>query len=961
MITHRRATKFTVVILILTLVITTILVGSDPVLAAEVPSGKFKPAEAKNKQGDYKSDKYYIYYNGDINTKMIDAGNKANDDEGAFEKATTMVTLDQEIVYIDNPGVTQTLNQWIAAEETAKTVDIGSANNEGDDAVWINLKKATVIPGLHDSHLHFENGGARRYAPNIFWKPLAEIQIIIKQEVAKAKAGDWITANGWNQTLDTWDGGKTDFPTKEDLDSVAPANPVVLTRTDGHANWANTIAIRMSPYGGATKSGDVVTMGPEDPAKWPINNPSDPLYANPTGGTIIRDAKGMATGVFIDASMGKVTENRTSTSNADPDRNALSANSYLLSYGLTSFMDAGTSANTVARYQRLYDEGKMKPRGYILLSVAKNGTADVDFRAANPTDIVMANGKRLTVTATKSVLDGALGSRGATLNEPYSDAGSAEVPDGHKGATLRFTDNEIYDIMKRNLDAGWNLGGHAIGDAANDQYLDALDKYLSTEKGLVKDTNGHFDATSVEAIGLRPRIEHYQILTKGAIERSASMNLTASVQFVHATSDMSMAGERVGEARLQYSYAWRKMVNNGMVIANGTDWAVDLLNPYHNLSAAVTRMDRDGDAPKSPRGVGVPWNPITTKDSKASDERMTRAEALHYSSWGGAYSEFQETTKGSLELGKLADFVVLDRDYFDESETEDSDIKDINALMTVVGGEICYVMKKPTILTDIVGAAKIGAPYAFTVTGDTDYSPTFDWSITSRDSELKWLKIDYHSGVLSGTPKKAGTYEFDVTARNYLGSDTVTLSITVNDKDVAPPADKNDLAGAVVTGNNDVVYDGKAKTPAINVSLNGNALAKDVDYTVAYKDNVKVGKASIIITAKGDKYTGTKTVNFNIKPKKQKIASTKPGKKSLTVKWKKDSQVTGYQVVIGTNKKITKGKKTANIKKNSTIKKKFTKLKKGKVYYVKIRAYKTIDGKKVYGAWSTVKKTKKIK
>jgi predicted amidohydrolase YtcJ/uncharacterized protein YjdB len=782
-------------------VMTVTTVMSVPLLKAEktyaagkVPSGAFKPVEAVQKQGEYDSETYYVFYNGDFNTKIDDHGDKSVGNEGTFKKAEALVSQDQMIKYV---GSMAGLSAWIAEEETNEDVEIGTSKYEGDDAIWINLKGAHVIPGLYDSHLHYERGGARRYSANIFWKPLAEIKMIIKGEVAKTVPGTMITASGWNQALDTWNGGNTDFPTKEDLDEVAPENSIVLTRTDNHAYWVNSLAMRMSPYGGATVKNEKLVIGPEDETKWPINDPNNDLYNDPNGGAIVRDAKGLATGIFIDSAMLPINEYagyiQNYATSDDVDRDALSANDYLLSYGITSFQDSGATAVAVERFKRLYAEGKMKPRGNILIlngtSDGEDTKTDVAFRDAYQEDYGKncieedeENGYRMRVKSTKVTLDGALGSRGATLNEPYSDAGTNGVAEGWTGATLRYTNEDVDDIVERNLEAGWNVAFHAIGDKTNDQAITAFENYIQGEKGLTTQED-------VEDAGYRPRIEHYQITTKGAFERSVDINLTASMQFVHATSDMSMAGDRVGEARLQYSYAWRKILEDGMVIANGTDWPVDLLNPYHGLSAGVTRMDRDGFAPKSPRGVGVPWNPIKTKDSKASDERVTRAEALHAYTWGGAYGEFTEDIKGTLEEGKLADFVVLDRDYFDTNECKDSDIKDINALMTVVGGEICYTMDAPTIITDQIGDAKVGVEYAFTVSGLTDHSPTFNWQITDRDAALKWLKLDYHSGALSGIPTKAGTYEFEVAAANYLGEDTVTLSITVNPKD-APAVDE---------------------------------------------------------------------------------------------------------------------------------------------------------------------------
>jgi predicted amidohydrolase YtcJ len=720
------------------------------------PWGDFNPKIVTDFQNPYDPDVYYVYYNGNIYTEM-------DEPDKPFKTAEAIVTLDQWIVYVGDDD--SNLADWIAAEELAKSVNIGNSSEPGADAVWIDLKGETVLPGMHDSHIHIESGGNTLSMPDIFWKPKAEILSIIAAEAAKKPAGEWIQARGWNQTLETWDGGKTDFPTKEELDAVAPNNPVALTRTDSHAMWVNSMALEMV---------DIYKDGK-------INNLPDP-----EGGVIIRDEKGEATGVLVDTAFWPVRDVIPEADEAENIRRLYDVQQHCFKHGITSVMNAGSQMDSINRIMNEYETGDdLKLRIYLEIRSYHDGIQnDILFREQISSEpLINEYDYRFTARATKVTLDGALGSRGASLLEPYSDAGQDGTQPGYKGATLRFTDEQLYDLFKRNFEAGFTFSGHCIGDAANEQYLRVYEKFLIDEEYIDVDEDGMWNPADVKALDLRPRIEHFQITAPDHIERAAALAITPSMQFVHATSDMSMAGIRVGEERLSHAYAWRKVLDAGMEIANGTDWSVDLINPFHGLYAAVTRLDRNGN---SPRGEGIPWNPIDTATTDASDERLTRAEALHAYTYGGAYAQFEEDIKGTLEVGKLADFIVIDRDYFDPVECPDFKIKDINAVMTVLGGEVVYVMEEPTITSLSLGNGVVDTPYIMTLyaTG----SPTLEWRIIEMDEELEgWLKINSHSGELSGVPTTAGTYELTVMAENYLGSDTKVMTISIDAKTSTEP------------------------------------------------------------------------------------------------------------------------------------------------------------------------------
>ncbi|MED4206986.1 amidohydrolase [Neobacillus mesonae] len=516
-----------------------------------------------------------------------------------FSKAKAMAIKGQKLVYVGNKG------------QAKKYI--------GPSTKVIDLKGKTVIPGLNDGHLHFPGIGMNLIQIDGFNKPKEEILNLVKEEANRLKPGEWVLGRGWNHEL--WPDRK--FPTKEELDAVAPNNPVMLKRVDGHSIWVNSKALEI---GGITK---------ETP--------------DPQGGEIIRDTNGEPTGVLIDTAGTPVTSKIPPYSTERIEEGLLKAQEELFKNGITSATDAGTHLSYINDMKNLYKLGDLKVRLNVMVANGEGGATgeSLEHYYKHGPEIGLF-GDRLTVRSLKLVGDGSLGSRSAALLEDYSDR------PGHKG-NYRFTDEELYRLVKEARKYGWQVATHAIGDGAIEQVLKTYERVLKEEP--LKDH--------------RWRIEHFQVANASEIQRIAALGAIPSMQPVHATSDKNMAEDRVGPERIKYSYAWRKVIDAGSHIIGGSDAPVELVNPFHGLYAAVTRMDREGNP------VGG-WYP---------EESMTREEALKaFTSWA-AEGSFEEKIKGSLEDGKLADFIVVDRDLMRCPEDE---LKDIQVLSTVLGGEVVY-------------------------------------------------------------------------------------------------------------------------------------------------------------------------------------------------------------------------------------------------------------------------------
>lgn len=508
--------------------------------------------------------------------------------------ATAMAIVQQMLVYVGD--------------------DAGAQAFIGPDTEVVDLAGQTVIPGLIESHLHFSGIGNALLNLDAFWKSKEDILALVAEEAAELSPGEWIVGRGWNQEV--WPDEQ--FPTRQELDEVAPENPVVLTRTCGHMIWANTLAFELAG----------VTEATEDPV----------------GGEYLHAEDGSLLGVVTDTAMRTITSLMPPYSDARKLEAMRLAQDMLFSYGLTSAADAGTDVGTIELMRGLYETGDLRIRLYELLSAGENAQA---YYAMGP-QIGLYDG-RLTIRGVKFMNDGSLGARSAWMLEDYSDR------EGHVG-NGRYTDDELYEMIRACTEAGFQIATHSIGDAAIRQTIDAWERV----------------AGEVAPGDYRPRIEHFQIANPADIQRLADLSMIASMQFVHATSDLNMAEDRVGSERIKGAYAWRDVLAAGAIIANGSDAPVENVNPFHGLYAAVARATT---AEGLPQGG---WYPAET---------LTRFEALRAFTLHGAYAQFEEDLKGSLEAGKLADFVVLDRDYMTCAVEE---IKEIQAVMTVLGGEVVY-------------------------------------------------------------------------------------------------------------------------------------------------------------------------------------------------------------------------------------------------------------------------------
>ncbi|RUO51168.1 amidohydrolase [Pseudidiomarina halophila] len=480
----------------------------------------------------------------------------------------------------------------------------------------VDLQGKTVLPGIIDAHGHMLGLGENLMQVDLRTAVSEEDAVTRVQEFATTEAGPWVIGRGWNQ--ENWQ--NREFPTALSLDEFIVERPVWLTRVDGHAGWANSKALELA---GITAD----TVSPE-------------------GGEIIRDANGQPTGVLIDNAMALV-ESKIPAKNADYYRRALvTAFDHLVSEGITGVHDAGVDATNLAVYRQLAEEGKMPVRVYAMLSASEPTLPDL--LAAGP---IHTADDSLTVASVKIYTDGALGSRGAALIEPYSDAPNT------RGLLVTQPDT-IEQLFNLIIPHGFQINIHAIGDRAN---RIALDKF----------------AHAYETIGgrnLRHRIEHAQVVHPDDIPRFKELNIIASMQPTHATSDKNMAEDRIGKERMQGAYAWQTFLEQGTIVAAGSDFPVELSNPFFGVHAAVTRQDRDNQ----PQGG---WY---------AHEAMTREQALRAFTLDAAYASGQEQQLGSLEPGKWADFIVLDQDPFDVASDK---LWRADVLATYVAGEAVFTQE----------------------------------------------------------------------------------------------------------------------------------------------------------------------------------------------------------------------------------------------------------------------------
>ncbi|WP_165743403.1 amidohydrolase [Pseudoalteromonas sp. Z9A6] len=494
--------------------------------------------------------------------------------------------------------------------KNGKVVKLGSETLKDSypDAKLIDAHGNTLLPGLIDAHGHVIGLGDNLSQLDVRGAKSVD-EVTNKLKVFADNKQGWIIGRGWNQEL--W--ADTRFPTAKDLDKIVSDRPVVLSRVDSHAILVNSKALELAGITAKTKA--------------------------PEGGEIIKDEFGNPTGIFVDKAESLITQHMPAPSKQDISDSLDAAGKHLLSLGITSTHDAGIDKTTWEVYKERGDLGNLPLRIVAMLSGASPdlGTMLKAGRYHDKNDF-------MEIRSVKVYADGALGSRGAALIEEYADR------PGHHGLMLE-TQEKLEALFTQSFKSGFSANTHAIGDKANKVVLDAYQNVFKKTGGIL----------------LRNRIEHAQIVTPEDIPRFKALKIIPSMQPVHATSDMHMAEQRLTEKQLSGAYAWQTFLKQGSVVAAGSDYPVELANPFDGLYSAITRMDH---------------NKLPENGWRAS-EVLSREDALRAFTLGGAYSAHQEFKVGSLEKGKWADFILIDKDYFKVPVDE---IYKTNVLQTWVAG-----------------------------------------------------------------------------------------------------------------------------------------------------------------------------------------------------------------------------------------------------------------------------------
>ena len=468
----------------------------------------------------------------------------------------------------------------------------------------VDLEGKTVVPGLTDSHCHIFGVGEREMNLNLEGAhTLEDFLAKVKERVAKTERGKWITGRGWIETF--WQ--PPQFPTRSDLDQIAPDNPVFLTRADGHAAIANSAALKTAGV--------------------------DKNTASPFGGEILKDKQtGEPTGMLLDHAQELVAKNIPQSTEAEREESFLVGVKREIDLGWCEIQNAGSELADIERMRHAFEAGKVKLRVYN--AVYAPGPA----ATALLHDGMTLNGyeHRFTQRTLKVVFDGALGSRGAALLAPYADA-----PD--TAGYLTQKESELQPIFEEALRQGIQVETHAIGDRANRIILDLYERAMKSvppEKRKIREP--------------RWRVEHAQILSAQDLPRFAKLGVIASMQPSHAISDLFFAPSRLGKERLAGAYAWQSLLKSGAIVAGGSDAPVERGEPMIEFYAAVARKSIKGESQDG-------WHP---------EQAVTREQALKMFTMSPAYAAFEEQDKGSIEVGKLADLTVLSKDIMKIPEPE---------------------------------------------------------------------------------------------------------------------------------------------------------------------------------------------------------------------------------------------------------------------------------------------------
>jgi predicted amidohydrolase YtcJ len=508
----------------------------------------------------------------------------------------------------------------------------------------IDLAGRLVTPGFNDAHIHFARGGLSLMLLSLNGaRTLEEAKRRVAERVAASEPGSWITGRGWDHTL--WGG---QWPTRADLDAVAPRNPVLLVRVDGHVSWANSLALQQAGITRETQA--------------------------PAGGEILRDARGEPTGILKETAAALVSRLVPQADAGDALRGVELALAEARRYGLTSVQD-NSGYETTKIYRELLKQGRLTVR----VAEWQNFEDSVEKLKAQRAEFATFKDDplRLRLTALKGYVDGTLGSRTAAMLAPFAD-------DPANSGIPRRSEEELTKMIVERDAAGFQIALHAIGDRANRMALDGFQAAFS--KRFPGKVLGTFSTTRVEindpstggvsvAYPYRHRIEHSQVVSPTDFRRFRDLGIIASMQPAHAISDKRWAQDRLGEYRVLGAYSWHTMRSFGVRVPFGTDWPVEPISPYLGLYAAVTRQSTEGD----PAGG---WWP---------QERLSIEDAIRCYTAEGAYASFEEKEKGQIAVGMLADLVVHTRDLLTIRPEE---ILQTEAAVTVFDGRVVYERDK---------------------------------------------------------------------------------------------------------------------------------------------------------------------------------------------------------------------------------------------------------------------------
>lgn len=490
----------------------------------------------------------------------------------------------------------------------------------------INLNGAMMTPGLIEGHGHFYGLGLAKMQLDLSTaESYAELVSMVADAIDRSTPGEWILGRGWHQSKwsDKADSFIKGFQTHDSLSKISPNNPVWLKHASGHAGFANQKAMDIAGVSSETEFG--------------------------FGGEIIKDLSGNPTGVFNERAQGLISKHVDTNLGKDSDLRAIElAVKTCLENGITSFHDAGTGNKTITTLRSAIDKKLLKVRVYAMLTSRDTSLLNQWYKKGPE---IGTGNDFLTIRSIKLNADGALGSRGAWLIDEYTDR------PGHFGMATQSMDY-VYKVAKNGIQNGFQVNSHAIGDRANREILDQYEKVFNEFPKLSKDH--------------RWRIEHAQHIDPKDIPRFGSLKVIASIQGIHMSSDRPWAINRLGQKRIvESAYVWRDLINHGAILINGSDVPVEPIDPIASFYASTTRKTLKG-LPSS---------------GYEPEQKMTRIEAMKSYTINAAYGAFEEKLKGSIEIGKYADFAVFSQNLI---TVPDDKILETKILYTIVNGKIEY-------------------------------------------------------------------------------------------------------------------------------------------------------------------------------------------------------------------------------------------------------------------------------